>query len=214
MSVDYNTFAKQFAESRKNMKWEEIEYFFKILWKNTDDILDIGCGSGRLLEAYHNYFGSFPEKYIWIDLSSGLLEEARKTYPNYDFLEKNMLEIQTVEAKNIFLIASFHHLGTIEEREEMMCILYDSLRQWGKICMTNWALDSQYNEKKYRQSRIENSENEFGWSDYTIKFWDTPRYYHCFSLKELEYLAKKTGFTIVENRLFDSEKNYITILEK
>jgi hypothetical protein len=25
--VDYNNFAKEFAKSRKNMKWEEIDYF-------------------------------------------------------------------------------------------------------------------------------------------------------------------------------------------
>jgi len=27
MSVDYNDFAKTFSNSRKNLKWEEIDYF-------------------------------------------------------------------------------------------------------------------------------------------------------------------------------------------
>jgi hypothetical protein len=31
MSVDYNNFAKTFSNSRKNMKWEEIDYFVSFL---------------------------------------------------------------------------------------------------------------------------------------------------------------------------------------
>jgi hypothetical protein len=31
MSVDYNDFAKTFSNSRKKMKWEEIDYFLSFL---------------------------------------------------------------------------------------------------------------------------------------------------------------------------------------
>jgi hypothetical protein len=31
MSVDYNNFATTFSQSRKNMKWEEIDYFIDFL---------------------------------------------------------------------------------------------------------------------------------------------------------------------------------------
>ncbi|USN59046.1 MAG: hypothetical protein H6767_02985 [Candidatus Peribacteria bacterium] len=47
-----------------------------------------------------------------------------------------------------------------------------------------------------------------------VPFSGYDRFYHCFSLDELEKLAKMTGFTVLENRLFDTEKNYITILKK
>jgi|TARA_Y100001960_G_C14656601_1_gene818646 cyclopropane fatty-acyl-phospholipid synthase-like methyltransferase len=48
--VDYNKFAKTFAQSRRNMKWLEMEYFLNILgFSNQKRILDIGCGSGRFL---------------------------------------------------------------------------------------------------------------------------------------------------------------------
>jgi hypothetical protein len=40
--VDYNKFAKTFSNSRKNMKWEEIDYFMNFLKKEkTLKILDI-----------------------------------------------------------------------------------------------------------------------------------------------------------------------------
>lgn len=55
MSVDYNIFAKKFAHSRKDMKWEEVEYFFSLIQKD-ESILDVACGSGRLLEHYTKYF--------------------------------------------------------------------------------------------------------------------------------------------------------------
>lgn len=80
--------------------------------------------------------------------------------------------------------------------------------------MTNWALDSDLNQIKYNESKIIWSENRFASSDYTIKFWEFDRFYHCFSLSELEYLAEKSGLKIKENRLFENQKNYITILEK
>lgn len=55
MSVDYNNFAQTFAASRKNMKWEEVEYFFSTL-QGGESIVDIACGSGRLLEQYSAFF--------------------------------------------------------------------------------------------------------------------------------------------------------------
>jgi len=40
--VDYNNFAKTFSQSRKNMKWEEIEYFLeKIDFNDELKFLDI-----------------------------------------------------------------------------------------------------------------------------------------------------------------------------
>gem|GEM_PF-719461 len=46
MVVDYNNIAKKFSNSRKNLKWEELDYFFKRLAnKESISILDIGCGN-------------------------------------------------------------------------------------------------------------------------------------------------------------------------
>lgn len=216
MTVDYNSFAKKFANSRKNMKWEEVEYFLSLIDAN-EPLLDIWCGSGRLLEAYQDYFSRFPKEYNWLDMSEGLLLEAKKQYPDYDFFQANMLEAEKVlnpkKFKNIFLIASFHHLQNLEEREKMMVVLKQLLDTDGKIYMTNWSLDSSVNQEKYSENFIAWSTNMYGSKDYSIKFWEFERYYHSFSLEELEYLAKKTGFNILENRLFDTEKNIITILQ-
>jgi len=236
--VDYNNFAKTFSNSRKNMKWEEIDYFLdnyfkeELPWK----ILDIWCWNWRFLWALKNKFSEINNKnYIWVDLSIWLLEEAKKIHTDFEenFLELNMLDIDsplltkegTRGLSNIFFIASFHHLNNIEDREEVIKKAYDLLEDWWRIFMTNWALNSELNKKRYSAAIMNNEEIiEMFWKDistknfnsveFNIKLWDNDRYYHCFDLKELEYLAEKNNFKIIENRIFDNKRNFITILEK
>jgi len=198
------------------MKWEELDYFFSLLkWGS---ILDIWCGSGRLIEQYSQYFSKEIENYFWADMSSWLIDEAKKAFPSMEFWVWNMLDIKDIldgkTFENIFLIASFHHLETLAERESMMKILYTVCKPGGRIFMTNWALNSDLNKKRYSQSQIPNSLNEFQSLDFSIKIWSSQRFYHSFSLRELEYLSELWWFKIIENRLFDNDKNIITILKK
>jgi len=230
MTVDYNNFAKTFSNSRKNMKWEEIEYFISFLpspqpsplSERELSILDIWCWNGRFL----SFLKTSPLApllkeegkitYLWIDLSEKLLEEANFLHPEARFLHLNMLQLEKIKEKftDIFLIASFHHLDNLEDRKKVMKDLFNILENWWKIFMTNWALNSELNKEKYKNSQIKNSKNKFWSLDYNIKIWKFNRYYHCFNLSELEYLAKEAWFKIIENRLFENKRNFITILEK
>ena len=218
--VDYNDFAKTFSDSRKNMKWEEIDYFLDILnFSESTKILDIWCGNGRFLSALKDKFPNLmQDQYIWIDLSSGLLEEAKKLHPDFaeSFSELNMLEIDTIRESfsGIFFIASFHHLPDYFLRLEVLQKAKQLLVPGGKIYMTNWALDSELNYKKYKNSIIETTDwtdIKFWSSDYNIKIWDHERYYHCSSLDELNILAIEAGIGLQENRLFDNYRNIISI---
>lgn len=213
--VDYNNISSDFAKSRKNMRWEEIEYFLEkyssfLSWKK---ILDVGCGSWRLLEHFL-WVWIKDIDYTWIDASSGMIEEAKKNFPNERFLVWDMLDLENTfkweKFDFVFFIASFHHLDGLEKRENLMKNLKNILNKGWIVFMTNWALKSEVNIEKYKNDEIKTSQNEFLSSDFNIKFWDYWRFYHCFSLKELEYLIKKPWFQIVENRLFDSKKNFIS----
>jgi len=221
MSVDYNKFAKTFSKSRKNMKWEEIDYFLDLI----DDIknkkiLDIWCGSWRFLSHLKNYifkWDSFEEQnYLWVDLSEWLLDQAKLEYKEANFLQLNMLDIDKLEHKfdYIFFIASFHHLDNLYDRLEVLKKAYNLLNEWWKIFMTNWALNSELNSERYKSSIIENSKNKFWSLDYNIKIWVYKRYYHCFDLSELNFLFDKAWFKFIENRLFDNKRNFISIIEK
>lgn len=234
MSVDYNDFFTTFSKSRENMKWEEIDYFLDLLWKKNSDsisILDVGCWNWRLIGHIEKKWIEITN-YLWTDLSSWLITEAKKLYPNYNFQELDMIELKKLDIISspargrlgggwwepnlfdyIFFIASFHHLKTIEERIKVLKQAKNLLKTNWTIFMTNWALNSELNQEKYKNSFIENSKNEFWSQDYNIKIWEYTRFYHSFSLIELEYLFKKSWFEIDENRLFFNNKNYISIIK-
>jgi len=217
--VDYNNIAKEFSNSRKNMKWEEIDYFISSYLSDFENknFLDIWCWSGRLLEQFSNNFDIEKINYLWIDLSDGMIDEAKKIYKNKDFLLLDMTSIDKIENKKIdfiFFIASFHHLQTIEERLEVLQKAEKLLNKNGIIFMTNWYLNSSINDEKYKKDIIKNTENEFWSVDYNIYFSEYARFYHCFSLSELEHLFKNTWFEILENRAFETNKNFVSIIKK
>lgn len=217
MSVDYNNFAKTFSQSRKNMSWPELEYFFEKMQKE-GSILDIWCWNGRLREQYYASFEKYPPNYIGVDLSQELLSEAQKLHKDAKFIHADMRDVSSMLAwksfENLFLIASFHHLDSLGDRKDFLASLHTLSEKNTKIYMTNWHLLSEKNIKKYKTSQVSGSENEFGSCDFQIKIGEHSRYYHSFSLKELEYLAKETSWKIEENRVFPGEKNSITILSK
>lgn len=221
MTVDYNNYAKTFSNSRKNMKWEEITYFINYLdeRQKTKDksisILDVWCWNWRLLDSLKNSSFKF-SNYLWVDLSSELLNEARELHNWYEFLELDMTSLSKINKRFdiIFFIASFHHLHTFEERLDVLNNAKDLLNDNWLIFMTNWALNIWKNKGKYKDSIIKNTENKFWSYDYDIKIWKFSRFYHSFSISELEFIFEKLEFKIIENRLFDTEKNIISIIKK
>ncbi len=209
--VDYNNFAKTFSVSRENMKWEEIEYFLLNYDLEAKSILDIWCGNGRFLSAMKSKKINF-SSYLGLDLSVWLLEEASKLHIGFEFLNLNMIDLDKIESKYdaIFFIASFHHLQTLEDRIEVLKKAKNLLSQDWKIFFTNWNLIGQ---ERYKKSEIIDSVNEFWSIDFDIKIWEFTRYYHGFTILELEYLFKEAWFKIIENRVFDNERNIISIVK-
>jgi len=145
--MSYDAFASTFSQSRKNLRWGELEYFVECIKKYSQDekisILDIGCGNGRFLDTLESAFpplsserrgvGGEADKgsgvrghysYFGIDASIGMIEEAQKLHPNHTFkvLDMNHLEKLSSGEKYQFIvfIASFHHLQTPEERKEVL----------------------------------------------------------------------------------------------
>ncbi len=212
--VDYNPFAKTFSQSRKNMKWPELDTILQDIQENNfKKIVDIGCGNGRFVEQYMSKFGELPSNYTGVDASEILVQEAKKTFPNQEFIVSTMQDFVSKLAKKIVdnvedkfdaivFLASFHHLETEQERIQVLSDCKKFLKKNWKIYLTNWNLLPQ---EKYKNSHTGNG-------DFQIKIWEFYRYYHWFSLEELEYIFHKSGFYIEKNEIFSWERNIFSIL--
>ena len=90
---DYNLIAEDFSRTRSQV-WEELKFLENYANEN-EKILDLGCGNGRLYELFRektvDYYG--------VDFSEGLIEIARKRYPQFKF--------QVADAFNLPFSADF-----------------------------------------------------------------------------------------------------------
>lgn len=217
MKTNYDSVAKTFAQSRRGMSWPEIDEIMKYIRLydvKTESILDIWCGSGRLLESLQKH--DITWSYLWIDVSSWLIDEAAKDFPENAFRLLDMKDVSSLEQKFdcVFLIASFHHLQTYEERQQVLRQLQEILCEGGYVFFLNWYLIGWQNSKKYHSSIIKDSFSDYGSQDYSIKIGKSMRFYHWFSLSELEKLADETSFELVLNSICEGERNILTILRK
>ncbi len=90
--AQYDNFAKTFSQSRKNMRWQDLdEIIDDIKVNNFKSVLDIGCGSGRFLDMCKKK--NFTPHYLGVDASAGMIQEAQKNHPNADFVITPMQNI-------------------------------------------------------------------------------------------------------------------------
>jgi len=212
----YDQIAEDFAETR-NKIWPEFEYFKGYL-ANGQDILDLGCGNGRLLELLKDY----KINYLGIDFSEKLIDEAKASKPNFNFIVGDILDLNLKEKYDlVFLVATLHHIPSQRLREKVLLNVKSVLKPNGKLLMTNWNLWQKRYLKyiiKYTLLKISESENgiagilpeELDLQDVFIP-WQKKyqRYIHAFTENNIASLLKKTGFEIIKN--VSNSRNIITV---
>jgi len=62
-------------------------------------------------------------------MSQELIQEAKKNFPEHNFLVSDMLNLNETHTKYsiIFFIASFHHLDNFEQRQKVLEIYREKL---------------------------------------------------------------------------------------
>lgn len=207
VAESYNQIANEFSDTR-NHSWEEFKYFKKYL-QSGDEIVDLGCGNGRLLEFLFQHYLSNDFHYIGIDNSSGLLAHAQKKYPRAAFLPGDQLSIPITDnsADLIMNIAAFHHLPSHNLRLQALLEMKRIIKPGGFLIITVWNLwQSKYLWQNFLAwLKFLTSLGDFAPNDLFIPWKNgkgeikSHRYYHNFLPAELNALLAKTGFTIKES---------------
>ena len=238
----YNSISQKFSQTRKK-PWPEqlilldtIKGYIQLTWKEKIKILDVGCGSWRL--AWY-FLENLPIEfeYSWVDISSGLLEIAKKTYfwqKNINFFEKDMTNLDFWQQSFDIIIglASFHHLENEADRILTLKNFYKILDYQWVLFLTNWNLWQKYkNYYKLVYKAIAVSILTLWtkkWNDIFVprkQDWEIfLRYYHMFWKKEIEKLLVSSWFVVESNYFVDQAweetnvrkeaRNLITISRK
>lgn len=222
----YNSEAKKYAETRKKFWHEEKAILDAItpLFEKNDKVrvLEFGCGSGRFATLLNqNFPGKFD--YVGIDLSDELLSYASTANPNLTFFQWDITKlIKKFDQESFDLIvwtSSFQHIPANKERSFLMKNFYRLLDYDGMLLMTNWSL-SKWFVKKHRKAvlkarfmsliqfdRSKSRDIMVPWTDTkTGKVYE--RYYHFFSLKELQSLSDFAWLNTKLNVFVDQDTNF------
>ena len=102
---------RQYWKNRNRYYYDNQEKYFRFLVPEGLSILELGCGTGDLLDALR------PKRGVGIDFSSEMVRIARERYPNLEFRRADMEELEGCEETFDILIMSdvVGHLMDIEE---------------------------------------------------------------------------------------------------
>jgi SAM-dependent methyltransferase len=132
----------------------------------------------------------------------------------------NLGELPDFDFDYVFCIAVLHHLPGANLRLQALRQLRNKVKPGGKIILTVWNM---WPQEKYRKMLwkfallkiIGRYKADFG----DVLFdWRAPnsqmskRYYHAFTSKEVEKLAKKAAFKV--EKIFKDNFNYYLVLTK
>ena len=207
VSNSYNLIADEFNDTRKH-SWKEFKYFQSYLSEGAE-IVDIGCGNGRLLDFLFKHYLSNNFHYIGIDNCTNLLTHAQKKFPKSIFLPGDLISLPISEnsADVVTSIAAFHHIPSYNLRLQALLEINRTLKTGGYLIITVWNLW----QMKYLWPNLKawmkfiTSFGDYAPNDLFIPWKDghrvnhSDRYYHNFLPWEIRSLLAKAGFIIRED---------------
>lgn len=203
---DYNKIAQHFSYTRQFL-WPEMEHC-EFLIKPKQNILDWGCGNGRLVYFLENK----QVKYFGVDQSEELIKIGKKAFVKEikdDWVKffctaKKQKKFSDNFFDVVFMFASFHHLPDVASRQALLKKVFSEIKVGGRLAMTVWNLESGWAEKQKGKGYKEFAPNDWfvPWKDKTGKVI-CERYYHSFTKDELKKLVEGAGFKIEELEYFD-----------
>lgn len=148
----YDESGEYFSKTRekkyggKSSNWPITQKYLDRL-KPGEKVLDVGCGSGRLLSGLLENVG-----YVGVDFSKTLIEIAKSNYPEREFVlgdiaDRGMWE-RLGQYEAVFCVASLHHLPSRELQLMVLREMKRVLKTGGFLFLSVWNLWSERMEKK------------------------------------------------------------------
>ncbi len=175
----YNRIAKKYNFYNKDKLMQyQLNYFISLLPKNAL-ILDAGCGTGRDAK----YLSDEGCKVVGIDISDGMLEEAKSSVKQADFKKMDLLDLKfnKDEFDGIWAMASLFHIPKTELNKGLKGI-HNVLKKSGVFYLS---------VKEGEGEKIVNDE----------KYDNDQRLYVFYTQEELESLIKKNKFNIIKSEV-------------
>lgn len=211
----YDNIASDFDLTRKKKLWPELAKLAAGV-ETGKNVLDAGCGNGRLLEAF------FDKKinYLGFDNSQKLIAIAQQNYPGRDFIIGDILKNdQSLISRfdYVFCVAVLAHIPSQDLQRQALENLRSYLRPNGRAIISVWNLRRNL---KFKMMIIKNlilkflgqrflpaADLVFPWQDKNR----AKRYYHAFTSRKLRSLIAKTGFKM--EKMYKDKYNYWLILK-
>ena len=219
----YRHVSGQFSATR-NAPWGDFDWLRPYI-KEGFSILDLGCGNGRLWATLRSYQDL---RYTGIDANTFFIQEAKRMYSQdgsvAQFLEGDMTDLTSVIGEKqydiVTMIASFHHLCSLEDRMALLNWINIHLKSNGIIFMINWNLLRPTFRKKsvlryllfrffnneYRKILKDNSvltikKNAFRdvWTLWQGRGKKALLYYRAFTVNELNSMLSDADFSDIES---------------
>jgi ubiquinone/menaquinone biosynthesis C-methylase UbiE len=201
---DYNRIAEYFSSTRSFL-WEELIPLTEYI-KPGDNVLDLGCGNGRL----YSFLKKRGIKYTGIDSSERMIEIAKEKNqegdPKFEVVEALDLPFSENSFDKVYSVAVLHHIPSSDFRLEFMEEIKRVLKSKGKLVLTVWNL-AQIDKpslikytilRLFGKSKLDPKDVFYPWKNPEGKIL-AQRYVHCFSKTELEELAKEAGLKVKDS---------------
>ncbi len=212
LAQDYDNISDHFDITRQH-NWSTIQDLIGQYVKKDQNILDLGCGNGRLtknLPSNINYTG--------LDISPKLISLARKNNPEHKFQTGDLTNLPFPDHTFdiIFAVASIHHIPSNTLRRQAISEIYRVLKQEGIFIMTNWNLYQPkylpyFNTNHILDKKMDENDTLIPWKN-SAGETVISRYYHAFDLDEIQKLILRKDFNIILN--ISDKFNLTTVARK
>lgn len=185
----YDKIAPEYCRKTRQTKfleWEEnyIKKLLSFISKTKPLILDVGCGDGRHCIIIENNGG----KAIGIDLSQGMLEEAKTLYPKGDFqiMDMRNLSFDDDFFEGIWASGSIYHVpkSTIGEL----------IREFRRVLKPNGILAINFKLGKGE-----------GMEEQPKSYQGSSRYFAYYTEQEMRDILGNFGFEVLESCTYPEE---------